>query len=268
MEDKKIQQIFDSIDSIMKEVDSARKEPEFSKVIEKRKESSPDRIQDDNDVLRGFARLIAYSQNAQSDLVSAMLKKNIFNDIFHNFEIDKVAEMDSSTVLTHHWDKIKVIRFPKKINSIIGCAESLASIKLRHGSFVALLKKIDIPVNLKSEADVEKFWQGFNNLRNELEQERMPFFNRHTSLLHFLLYIGYDCIKPDLVVMKVAKKLGIVESERGTKNLLQTVRIIQIYSFNREIRPSIVDFYFLIYGGQRDAKKYVNASFYERKRIY
>jgi hypothetical protein len=62
--------------------------------------------------------------------------------------------------------------------------------------------------------------------------------------------------------MKVAKELGIVDSERGTQNLLQAVRVAQLYCVNRKIRPSIVDLYFLVYGGQRDAKQFVNASFY------
>lgn len=57
--------------------------------------------------------------------------------------------------------------------------------------------------------------------------------------------------------MKVAKKLNIVDNEIGDKNYRKTVKTIQDYSLDRKIRPSIVDFYFLIYGGQMGAKKYV-----------
>lgn len=75
----------------------------------------------------------------------------------------------------------------------------------------------------------------------------MPFFKKSTSLLHFLLHIGYDCIKPDLVIMKVANKLGMVSSS-SEKEKIQVVRVVQLYSVNRKIRPSMVDFYLLVYG--------------------
>ena len=93
----------------------------------------------------------------------------------------------------------------------------------------------------------------------------MPFFKQSTSLLHFLLHIGYDCIKPDVIIMKVAKELGIVSSN-SEKEKLQVVRFVQLYSISRRMRPSIVDFYLLIYGGQRWAKQFVHPSFYERKK--
>jgi len=257
MGDNEKERIFKRIDLIIKEIDSAKVEPKFSEEINARNQRDPCRIQDDNDVLRRFARLIAFSQNAPSDKVSDMLNKGIFEDVFCNFEVEKVARMDSTIIKNHYWDEIKIIRFPKKITSIIGCARCLVSIKEKHGSFMALLVKSNIPVFLRSEVDIEKFWQGFNRLKEELEKENMPFFRRATSLLHFLLHIGYDCIKPDTVVMRVAKKLGIVNSERGSKNLLFMVRFIQVYSVERKIRPSIVDFYLLVYGEQRWAKGFV-----------
>lgn len=71
-------------------------------------------------------------------------------------------------------------------------------------------------------------------------------------------------MKPDLVVIKVAKKLNIVDNETGDKNFRKTVRFIQEYSVDRKIRPSIVDFYFLIDKGQMGAKKFVNPDFYKK----
>lgn len=74
---------------------------------------------------------------------------------------------------------------------------------------------------------------------------------------------GYDCAKPDLVVMNVATKIGITKKPTGENNLKATVRTIQEYSLNREIRPPVVDLYFLIYGKQKDASKYVEKSYYQ-----
>jgi hypothetical protein len=65
--------------------------------------------------------------------------------------------------------------------------------------------------------------------------------------------------------MKVSKKLGIVETEKGEDNLIKTVKTIQQYSIERKIRPTIVDFYFLIEEGQLGAKKYVRQDFYNDK---
>lgn len=256
MNGNKIQRIFTLIDSIIEQTNSKKKEPEFSNVIKKRRKRKPTTLEDD-EVLRWFAKLIAFSQNAKSDLVGNILDHGVFDDVFDNFKVQRVAQLDPETLKTRHWEKIKVIRFKKKINSIVGCAKSLKSIESKYGSFFSLLQKCGIPPDLGSEDDIKKFWEGFKHLKEELKKENTPFFKSTTSLLHFLLSIGYDCVKPDLVVMKVARKIGIVSSEKGEQNLVRTVKVIQQYSVSRKLKPSVVDFYFLIYGGQRWAKQFV-----------
>lgn len=266
--EKQMMKLYSSIDYIMSRVNSARKEPEFTKEVEERLQRSPKIVKDDKDVLKEFSKLIAFSQNAKSNLVSDMLDKNVWEGIFHKFEVNEVAKMNAKAVEDKHWGKIKVIRFPLKIRSIIRCAKSLTTIKKRHGSFSSLLKKVDIPIRLFSERDIENFWAGFIFLKKELREVNMPFFRQPTSLLHFLLHIGYDCVKPDIVVMKVARKFKIVPSEKGTKNLLKVVKSIQDYCVKKEnnsIRPSIVDLYFMIYGGQSWAKQFVYDSFYSKQ---
>lgn len=109
----------------------------------------------------------------------------------------------------------------------------------------------NISKEIKNEQDIEKFWFGFDILLKTLKENKISFFQSTTSLLHFLLDSGYDCVKPDLVVMKVAKKLNFVETESGDKNFRKAVRAIQEYSINRNTRPTIIDFYFLIDEGQR-----------------
>lgn len=264
----KMMNLIDSIDLIIRRINSSRKEPEFSKEIEARLQRSPKIVNNDKRVLKEFSILIAYSQNAKSNLVSDMLERNIWEDIFNKFEVDEVAKMNAKVVEDKHWEKIKVIRFPQKIRSIIGCAKSLTVVRKRHGSFSNLLKKAALPIRLLSERDIENFWAGFTVLKKELKEVNMPFFRQPTSLLHFLLHLGYDCVKPDIIVMKVAKEFGIVPSEKGTKNLLSVVRFIQTYCVKKgtkRIRPSTVDFYFMIYGGQSWAKQFVYDSFYSKQ---
>jgi len=159
-----------------------------------------------------------------------------------------------------YWNKISGIRQQAKLFHIVSLARKIKKI----GSFNELLKKTEIPATIRTESDIEQFWNGFKKLKKIMTENKVPFFRSTTSLLHFLLETGYDCVKPDLVVMKVAKKIGIVEKEKGEKNLIKTVRTIQEYSISRNYRPSIIDFYFLIDEGQLDAKKFVKLEFYNR----
>ena len=120
--------------------------------------------------------------------------------------------------------------------------------------------------DLQPKETLEQDMLEFEKLKTKLERENMPFFKQPTSLLHFLLNIGYDCIKPDLVVMKVAKDLGIA-SLGSEKEKLKVVRFLQQYSISRKIKTSIVDFYLLVYGGQLWARQFVHKTFYDNKKI-
>ncbi len=257
-----LNQTFAYIDLIRRKVDAARKEPEFSKRLGERAQRTPASLRSDRDVLRIFAQLIAYSQNAKATLVSGMLSKGIFETAFRDFEVGQVRLLKSAAVEAMYWDAISAIRFKRKIRAVISSAESLSSIQAKYGSFTELLDRTGIPPILRSEADVERFWQGFDNLLLVLKKEQMPFFRRTTSLLHFLLSVGYDCIKPDIVVMRVAKEGKMVPLETGDDNRRKVVRDIQLYSVDRHIRPTVVDLYFLIYGGQTGVTQLVHPWFY------
>lgn len=83
----------------------------------------------------------------------------------------------------------------------------------------------------------------------------MPFMGNITTLLHMLLEMGYDCIKPDRILLKFANEVGISNKKRF-------VRVLQEYSLYKNIKPSIVDLYLLIYGGQLSAKHFVKPEYY------
>ncbi|PIU14349.1 MAG: hypothetical protein COT21_00875 [Hadesarchaea archaeon CG08_land_8_20_14_0_20_51_8] len=170
-----IERIFSSIDQIIEKVNPLRREPEFSEEIKERMKRTPNVIRNDDDVLRRLARLIAFSQNTRSDLISNMLNKGIFERIFHGFQVDRVAQLDPDELKNLHWEEIKAIRFPRKLESIVYCAKTLQLIKSKYGSFLNLLKTSKIPTILKEESDIENFWQGFNYLKKELINMDMPF---------------------------------------------------------------------------------------------
>lgn len=250
--------IYSRIDNIINTVDCYKIEPIFSsELITRNNRKVPDNLSE-NEIIEIFTSLIAYSQNASSKLVEQIIKTGILKEIFAGFDINKIAEMNPCDLADKYWTKIGGIRQQSKLFHIVSLARKIKKI----GSFERLLMVTNIPKVIKDAKDIDQFWLGFSELKKVLEKHKVPFFRSTTSLLHFLLETGYDCIKPDLVVMKVAKKIGIVDNESGERNLIKTVRVIQEYAVDRNIKPSIVDLYLLIDGGQLGAKKYVKNEFY------
>ena len=253
--------IFLGIDKIIERVDSFKVEPEFSYEIQLRKNNKVPENLTDNQIIEIFTKLIAYSQNANSKLVEGVLKSGILKEIFANYDIDEIIKLNPCDLADDYWDQIGGIRQQAKLFHIVSLARKIKRI----GSFHKLLIDTEIPKEIRSSDDIEKFWIGFKNLKKITERNKIPFFRSTISLLHFLLETGYDCIKPDLAVMKVALKLKIIENVIGDENLIRTVRTVQEYSLIRGLRPSVVDLYFLIDGAQLGAKKFVDNQFYEEK---
>jgi len=251
---------FTEIDKIIETVDQYKTEPLFSDEKNKRQNKIVSKIPNDNEILKTFAYLIAYSQNSNSETVEQVLKSGKFDKAFNDFNIEDVVKLNPCDIADNHWNSIKGIRQQAKLFHIVSLARKIKNI----GSFADILNQTNIPKSIKTHNDISDFWKGFDQLLTTLKDNKIPFFQSTTSLLHFLLDIGYDCVKPDLVVMKVAKKLNIVDNETGDKNFRKTVKFIQEYSVDRQIRPSIIDFYFLIDEGQMGAKKFVRPEFYKR----
>jgi len=249
---------YSDIDNIVDRINGYKQEPFFSNEISRRQDKRVSPFLDDNKILQTFAYLIAYSQNSNSELIERLILSGRLDTAFDNFELDKVVKMNPCDIADNYWSSISVIRQQAKLFHIVSLARKIKNI----GSISAILNDNNIPKEIKTEQDIENFWTGFDKLQKILKQNKIPFFQSTTSLLHFLLDTGYDCIKPDLVVMKVAKKLKIVDNEEGDKNFRATVKTIQQYSIHRNVRPTIIDFYFLIDEGQRGAKKFVRSDFY------
>lgn len=251
------EKIFQEIDEIIRSIDQF-KSSLFEGELHKRQNKLFSPFLNDDEVLKKLSYLIAYSQNANSELVEQVLKTGKFDEAFRSFKIDEVVKLNPCDIAEIHWTSIQGIRQQAKLFHIVSLARKIEKI----GSFSETLNNNQIPKTINSENDIIQFWTGFDQLLKILKTNKIPFFQSTTSLLHLLLDIGYDCVKPDLVVMKVAKKLNIVDSVAGDKNFRKTVRFIQEYSISRKIRPSVVDFYFLIDEGQMGAKKFVTEDFY------
>lgn len=251
--------IYAEIDNIIKKINSYKKEPEFSREIKKREELKAKKIESDDELLKKLSYLIAFSQNANSKRVEDTINSEKLDDAFNNFKVNEVVKLNPCDIVDKHWECIKGIRQQSKIFHIVMLARKIK----KQDSLKDLINGVEIPLRIRSHTDIDGFWKGYIKLLKELKVRKIPFFQSDTSLLHFLLDNGYDCVKPDVIVMREATKLKIVEKETGIKNLREVVKFIQEYSLSRNIRPAVVDFYLLISGGQKSAIDYVNNEYYK-----
>lgn len=249
-------EIFKKIDSIIKEVERHKAQGLDAELSSRNRKTA--RNLSEQEIFKTLSELIAFSQNANSERVSNVLKRGYFNHALHDFDIGKVAKSNPCVLIDKHWENIKGIRQQTKIFHIVMLARKLnAGIQISE-----VLQESRLPHGLKKPADIDAFWLGFKELKKKMQQQKIPFFRSTTSLLHMLMELGYDCVKPDAVVMKVAKDLGIVDDVNGDRNLLAVVKTIQKYSVDRGLRPPAADLYFLIGGGQAWARSFVDEEFY------
>lgn len=258
MTDKEV--IFSKIDILIDTINQYKVVNIFDEELNRRQNLVVTDISNDDSILRTLSHLIAYSQNSNSEKVEQVLKSGLFDKAFNYFKINEVINLNPCDICDHHWEFIKGIRQQAKIFHIVSLARKIKKFE----SFAVIINDAKIPKEIKSQSDIFDFWKGFNELLKKLKTNKIPFFQSTTSLLHLLLELGYDCAKPDLVVMKIAKKLNIVDDDSGDKNLRKAVKFIQEYSVEKGLKPSVVDFYFLVAGEQKGAKKYVKENYYQK----
>lgn len=255
---------FQKIDKIIADIDSFKMDPAFSQEMKNRNLRKAPKELTDEQLLEIFTTLIAYSGQAPSDKVKQVLDAGIFRVMLENFDVHKVALMNPCQLVDDYWDQVSPIRYQTKLFQMVMFARRIKKI----GSLASLLTKSEIPTTLQSETDIELFWRGFDRLQLSMKKAKVSYLKETTTLLHYLLATGFDCVKPDLVVMKVAQKIGIVDGKKGDKNFRKAVRFLQEYCLQRGIRPAIIDLYFLIDEGQREAKRFVHPDFYTRPKRY
>jgi hypothetical protein len=200
-----------------------------------------------------------------------LIDKGILDKVFLNYDIQAVANLQYEQLRAKYWGQIGAIRFPQKLEAMIGSAQALLKIKKQHTSFMTYLRASKIPVGIQSQSDIDIFWKEFDFVQHYLQQMQMPFFNNLTSLCHLLMGLGYACIKPDSVIMGTAVKLGIVSPgsnpEKPTYNdakRREVVKTMQTYCLSRNFNILVLDGYLLIHGGQTGAKELVKPLFYRQ----
>jgi hypothetical protein len=261
--------LFNQIDGIINRIND-HKTPALAVDIATRSKWSPALDLSDSDILKLFIELIAFSQQAKALRVMGLIEKGILDKVFINYDIQAVANLQYEQLRTKYWDQIGAIRFPQKLEAMIGSAQALLQIKKQHTSFMTYLRSSKIPVGIQSQSDIDLFWKEFDSIQSYLHQIQMPFFNNLTSLCHLLMALGYACIKPDSVIMGTAVKLRIVSPgknpEKPTYNEAvrrEVVKTMQQYCLSRNFNIRVLDGYLLIHGGQTGAKDLVKPHFYQ-----
>jgi len=220
------------------------------------------KLPDDNDIFRSIAEKRAYGA-AQSRLVEAMINDGAMGRAFAGFNVMLAIELKEKEIIDQYWPEIKVIRFKKKVGEILETAKVIAGIGREFGSFAEYLERVGKPRKIEQAEDIEPFWREFDRLLAALKARKLPIISNEITLLHFLeAHLQLDCIKPDIVVMRVMTNTGMVPAKRKDKHRLAVMKI-QEYCLLRKIRPQTVDRYLLAFGGQTSAKAFVKKSYCE-----
>jgi 3-methyladenine DNA glycosylase Tag len=267
--------IFRKIDSIVERIHQHAVEPLFSMDVKRRSADLPSPAVSDEYVLKHMIILIAFSEGVQAKVIDKMVKNGVFDRVFVSYDPKHVANLDPETLVKTYWDnpskpteRLAPLYKRSKLSSMVGCAKCLLKIAAQYGSFMQFIEGQKFPNRIDSRENQRKFWEAFDSTSDYLANIGFPFFRNFTSLCHLLQDLGFDCAKPDSIVMGVAERLGIVgattkkSQQRPLRERKKTIQIMQMYSIHRSVRTPVVDLYFLIYGGQTDAKKFVEPAFY------
>ena len=273
--DNGLERIFRRLDIIVEKIHQHAVEPLLTRDIERRTGGTGQSFKlADDYILKRMIILIAFSQQVRSSLIDEIIEAGVFERVFASYSPVEVAMLDPEDLKRMYWDnpskpreRLAPLRFPNKLNSMVDCAKSLLKIASQHGSFMHFIESQRFPIKADSLNNRRLFWESFDNTRGYLEDIGFPFFAELTSLCHLLSDLGFDCAKPDSIVMGVAERLGIIgnttrKGQRPPKERKKVIQIMQMYSAHKNIKTPVVDLYFLIYGGQTDARKFVDPAFY------
>lgn len=248
--------LFASIDRLIANIDRHRHPVEFDKELQRRNGLAVAKLATNNEVFKQLSQIIAFA-HADSERVRLMIERGDYAAALQDYDVVEVSKLNPCDLVDKHWGKISSIMSRAKVFFLVSAARTL----VKMGDFSAELDNCGIPQRVQSEEDLKQFWKGFQTLRKRMKTLDIPYLKSTTSLSHLLLHLGYDCIKPDVIVMRTAEKLGIVDNPRSEYSLKKVGLLLQEYALSRGLRPSIVDMYFLIQEGQSDARRWVTPDF-------
>jgi DNA-3-methyladenine glycosylase I len=134
-----------------------------------------------------------------------------------------------------------MIKNERKIKSCIKNAKVFDEIVNQYGSFQ----------NYIDSFDAQSSFENLIFLKEELEY-RFDYLGGVT-VYHFLTDIGFNVLKPDRVILRIFKRLGLIENE---KQLLKAIVLGQLFSKQTEIPIRYIDIILVKYGQQGESEKF------------
>ncbi len=132
-------------------------------------------------------------------------KEQIILGYFSNYEVvSQYTDKDIKIILADS----KMIRNERKIKSCITNAKIFKEKVFKHGSFQAYLESFD----------ANSSFENLLYLKEELEYSFE--YLGGTTVYHFLTDLGFNVLKPDRVILRIFKRLGLIENE---KQFLKTI---------------------------------------------
>ena len=227
---KKLNNIFSKVEQTLKR-NSGLSELDFAKKYSKFNDLKFSN-RNDNEYFN-ILKVIVFYSGFKAEIVTKKL--DVINKHFPDFKtISFFGDKENAVILL---DK-SMIRNKSKISATINNAKTFKEIVEKYGSFQQYLD------SFKPNLSFENLML----LKEELEF-RFDYLGGIT-VYHFLTDIGLPVLKPDRVLIRIFKRLGLIENER---QLLKTVILGRKFAeaFKKSIR--YIDIIFVTYGQQGES---------------
>jgi len=158
-------------------------------------------------------------------------KTDVINKHFPDIEtVAKYGEDDIKKILADE----EMIKHPGKIESVIKNAKICQELIKEYGSVHNYL------VSLEPEKDLHKFYL--------IAKDKFAHLGEITTF-HFMMEIGLNVVKPDLVVTRIFERLGLIDNP---KDLWNTVNVASKFVEATWHPFRYIDIVFVIYGQQSE----------------
>ncbi|MFA7290262.1 MAG: DNA-3-methyladenine glycosylase I [Melioribacteraceae bacterium] len=220
-------EIFEKVELSLKNY-SSLSESDFEDIYGRFKFFENKKLSDD-EYFENLIMIIFYSGFRASTVSS---KEKIILRYFSDYKKVSQYSDDDFNIIFNDSDMIKNER---KIKSCIKNAATFRDIVIEYKSFK----------NYIDSFNANQSFEKLILLKEELEY-RFEYLGG-TTVYHFLTDIGFNVLKPDRVILRIFKRLGLIESE---KQLLKTVIQGRLFAKATELPIRYIDIIFVRYGQQ------------------
>lgn len=205
---------------------SSYSEKEFDEKYESFK-NYKNRTLSDNDYYRLLVDIIFYS-GFRASTVDKYIER-----IHVRFPSYQVVSSYSHEEIERIKNDTNMIKNNSKIDACVHNAKKITELVGKYGSIKDFIESFD--PNISDEA--------LDNLKKSLERN-FKYIGGQTSY-HFMMDIGLNVLKPDRVMLRIFKRLGLIQSEN---DLFGAVKVGRALSKENNLPIRFIDIIFVLYG--------------------